>query len=59
MIGFKANSPEQINAWHEASINNSGTRCENPPCIGKYGTREYLAYLRDPAGNKLRAIYTF
>jgi catechol 2,3-dioxygenase-like lactoylglutathione lyase family enzyme len=53
-IGFACESPEQGNAWHAAGVANGGSPCEDPP-----GTREgslgkmYLAYLRDPDGNKL------
>jgi catechol 2,3-dioxygenase-like lactoylglutathione lyase family enzyme len=57
-IGFTAKSPEEANAWHEAGLANGGTACEDPP-----GVRErplgklYLAYLRDPSGNKLCALH--
>ena len=56
-IGFKANSPEQVNAWHNAGTDNGGTTCENPPGIRDNGKSKYLAYLRDPDGNKLCAVY--
>ena len=53
-IGFKASDPEAINAWHEAGISAGGSTCEDPPGIreGSFG-RLYLAYLRDPSGNKI------
>lgn len=57
-IGFKAASPEAVDAWHKAGVENGGTAIEDPP-----GYREnafgklYLAYLRDPAGNKVCALY--
>ena len=53
-IGFAATSPAMVDAWHKAGVANGGTAIENPP-----GVREtrvgplYLAYLRDPDGNKL------
>lgn len=56
--GFAMASPEQTDAWHAAGLANGGTTCEDPP-----GVREsplgklYLAYLRDPAGNKLCGLY--
>ncbi|MCA2016725.1 VOC family protein [Vibrio tritonius] len=57
-IGFAATSEEQVNAWHAAGIANGGTTCENPPGLRVNGTRQlYLAYLRDPFGNKLCAAY--
>ncbi|MCE2775259.1 MAG: VOC family protein [Burkholderiaceae bacterium] len=57
-FGFLAQSVEQVNAFHAAGLANGGTTCEDPP-----GYREgpagklYLAYLRDPTGNKICALY--
>jgi catechol 2,3-dioxygenase-like lactoylglutathione lyase family enzyme len=57
-IGFSADSPEQARAWQEAGAAAGGTVIEDPP-----GYREnafgklYLAYLRDPDGNKLCALH--
>lgn len=57
-IGFKMASPEQADAWHAAGVAAGGTGCEDPPGVreGAFG-RLYLAYLRDPAGNKLCAMH--
>lgn len=54
-IGFLVNSPEAVDAWHAAGVAHGGTTCEDPPGIrqGTGGRTMYLAYLRDPAGNKL------
>jgi catechol 2,3-dioxygenase-like lactoylglutathione lyase family enzyme len=54
-IGFAAASPEAVDAWHAAGVAHGGTSCEDPPGIRQAteGRRLYLAYLRDPAGNKL------
>ena len=57
-IGFTMASPEQADAFHAAGVANGGTTCEDPPgwrdgSVGKL----YLAYLRDPDGNKLCALY--
>jgi catechol 2,3-dioxygenase-like lactoylglutathione lyase family enzyme len=57
-LGFAVQSPEQGDAWHAAGLANGGTTCEDPP-----GFREgpagkiYLAYLRDPDGNKICALH--
>ncbi|KPF73640.1 glyoxalase [alpha proteobacterium AAP81b] len=57
-IGFAAASPEQADAWHAAGIANGGTTCEEPPGVRDGGLGKlYLAYLRDPAGNKLCALH--
>ncbi|MBU6207049.1 MAG: VOC family protein [Alphaproteobacteria bacterium] len=56
-IGFSVESPEQGDAWHAAGIANGGSACEDPPGIRENpAMRMYLAYLRDPAGNKLCAL---
>ncbi|MBA3678476.1 MAG: VOC family protein [Sphingosinicella sp.] len=59
-IGFAATSPEVADAWHSAGLASGGNACEDPPGIreGSLG-KLYLAYLRDPAGNKLCALYRF
>lgn len=54
-IGFKAASPEAVDAWHAAGIANGGTTCEDPPGIRQARSRLYAAYMRDPVGNKLAA----
>ena len=59
-IGFTMDSPEEANAWHEAGVTNGGTAIEEPPGERtKPAGRMYLAYLRDPDGNKLCALYRF
>ena len=56
-IGFNVASPEQGDAWHAAGVANGGTPCEDAPGIreGEMG-KMYLAYLRDPSGNKICAL---
>jgi catechol 2,3-dioxygenase-like lactoylglutathione lyase family enzyme len=58
-IGFAATSPEQVNAWHAAGVAAGGVSCEDPPGVRDMGAagKLYLAYLRDPAGNKLCALH--
>ena len=56
-IGFAVASPEQADAWHAAGVANGGTAIENPPGWRESGFGKlYLAYLRDPDGNKLCAL---
>ena len=57
-IGFNVQSPAQADAFHAAGVANGGTTCEDPPgwregSVGKL----YLAYLRDPDGNKICALH--
>ena len=57
-IGFSAASPEQCDAWHEAGLANGGTAIEDPPGIRESsGMKMYLAYLRDPGGNKVCVLH--
>lgn len=56
-IGFAVDSPEQADAWHAAGLANGGTACEDPPGVREGGGMKlYLAYLRDPSGNKICAM---
>ncbi len=56
-IGFNMDSPEMADAWHAAGVANGGTAIENPPGWRDMGSfKLYLAYLRDPDGNKLCAL---
>ena len=57
-IGFNVQPPAQADAFHAAGVANGGTTCEDPPgwregSVGKL----YLAYLRDPDGNKICALH--
>ncbi len=57
-IGFAMASPEQADAWHAAGVANGGISIEDPPGIRQGSTGAmYLAYLRDPDGNKLCALH--
>ena len=57
-IGFAVQSTEQGDAFHAAGVANGGTTCEDPPGFREGPTGKlYLAYLRDPDGNKLCALY--
>ena len=57
-IGFAASSPAQADAWHAAGVANGGTAIEEPPGVREGGVGKlYLAYLRDPDGNKLCALH--
>ena len=57
-IGFAADGPEAVDAWHAAGVANGGSAIEDDPGVreASFG-KLYLAYLRDPAGNKLCALH--
>jgi len=57
-IGFNVADPATVDAWHAAGVANGGTTCEEPPGVRESGLgKMYLAYLRDPFGNKLCALH--
>ena len=58
-IGFAASTPAIADAWHAAGLANGGSTCEEPPGVREGGTigNLYLAYLRDPSGNKICALH--
>ena len=57
-IGFQMADPQQADAWHKAGVESGGTSCEDPPGVREGGFGKlYLAYLRDPDGNKLCALH--
>lgn len=56
-IGFAVSSAQQGDAWHAAGVANGGVTCEDPPGFREGPVPIYLAYLRDPDGNKLCALH--
>lgn len=57
-IGFKCDSPEQVREFHDTAVAHGGASIESAPGLreGKLGAL-YLAYVRDPDGNKLCALH--
>ncbi|WP_370679304.1 VOC family protein [Comamonas sp. GB3 AK4-5] len=57
-FGFATESIEQANAAHTAGLAAGGVTCEDPPgWRGEGKGAMYLAYLRDPDGNKICLVY--
>lgn len=56
-IGFACTSPAQADAWHAAGLAHGGTTCEDPPGVREGASKLYLAYLRDPDGNKICGLH--
>ena len=57
-VGFRCASSEVVDAWHKAGVENGGVSIEDPPGVREGPTGKlYLAYLRDPDGNKLCALH--
>ncbi|KAA3653340.1 MAG: VOC family protein [Proteobacteria bacterium] len=57
-IGFTCASAEQVKQFHDVAVAHGGVSIEDPPGLreGKAGAL-HLAYVRDPDGNKLCAVY--
>ena len=57
-IGFGVEDPAEAEAWHKAGVENGGTPVEDAPGVreGEFGPL-FLAYMRDPDGNKLCALH--
>jgi catechol 2,3-dioxygenase-like lactoylglutathione lyase family enzyme len=56
-IGFACANPEQARAFHDAGVANGGKSIEDPPGWREGPSKFYLAYLRDPSGNKICALH--
>ena len=57
-IGFKCASPEQVRQFHDTAVAHGGTSIEDAPGLRQGGMGSmYLAYVRDPDGNKLCALH--
>ncbi len=57
-VGIAMDGPAQADAWHAAGVANGGTAIEDAPGVRTGGAGAlYLAYLRDPDGNKLCALH--
>jgi catechol 2,3-dioxygenase-like lactoylglutathione lyase family enzyme len=57
-IGFVVQDPATVDKWHSTGVANGGTSIEDPPGVRDGGLgKMYLAYLRDPSGNKLCALH--
>jgi catechol 2,3-dioxygenase-like lactoylglutathione lyase family enzyme len=57
-IGFRCDSPEQLRRFHDTAVAHGGTSIEQPPGPRGEGPGAlHLAYVRDPDGHKLCALY--
>ena len=57
MLAFKAPSRAAVEAFHAAALGHGGTDEGAPGVRGEYDPPIYMAYVRDPAGNKLAAYF--
>jgi catechol 2,3-dioxygenase-like lactoylglutathione lyase family enzyme len=57
MVGLQANSREQVDLFYKTALANGGTSEGEPNTREQYGPGWYLAYIRDPMGNKYSIVY--
>jgi catechol 2,3-dioxygenase-like lactoylglutathione lyase family enzyme len=57
MVGLTAQSSADVDAFHAAALANGGSDEGAPGPRPPEGKENYLAYVRDPVGNKLAAMY--
>lgn len=57
MVAFRAGSRNEVDRFHATALAQGGT-CDGPPGLRlHYAPDFYAAYVRDPDGNKLAAVY--
>lgn len=58
-IGFSAESTAVADAWYAVGLTKGGIHCEDLPGVRESPSGKlYLAYLRDPSGNKICALHS-
>jgi predicted lactoylglutathione lyase len=57
-IALSAKSEDEVNAFHAAALKAGGTDAGAPGQRPHYGPDYYGAFVRDPDGNKIEAVYT-
>jgi catechol 2,3-dioxygenase-like lactoylglutathione lyase family enzyme len=57
-IGFTCDSPEQVQAFHDIALAHGGSSIEDTPGLRNSSLGSaYIAYVRDPDGNKLCGLH--
>jgi catechol 2,3-dioxygenase-like lactoylglutathione lyase family enzyme len=56
-IAFEAQSPEQVDAFHAAAIEAGGRDNGAPGVREEYSSTYYAAYILDPNGNNIEAVF--
>lgn len=56
-VAFEATSEAAVDAFHAAALATGGSNEGGPGIRTHYSPTFYTAYVRDPVGNKLNAVY--
>lgn len=57
MLAFRASNEAEVRAFHEAALANGGSDEGGPGTRPYYEPTFYVAYVRDPDGNKLACVF--
>jgi catechol 2,3-dioxygenase-like lactoylglutathione lyase family enzyme len=57
MVGLRARNAAEVRAFHAAALANGGSDEGAPGTRDSYGPEFYVAYVRDPDGNKLACVF--
>lgn len=57
MVAFRAAGADEVDAFHAAALAHGGSDEGAPGTREAYGPQFYVAYVRDPDGNKLAAVF--
>jgi catechol 2,3-dioxygenase-like lactoylglutathione lyase family enzyme len=57
MLAFPAKDEKQVQAFHAAALAHAGSDEGAPGIRAAYGPNFYVAYVRDPDGNKLACVF--
>ena len=57
MVAFRARNAAEVRAFHAAALAHGGSDEGAPGTRESYGPAFYVAYVRDPDGNKLACVF--
>ncbi|RHW16287.1 VOC family protein [Sphingomonas gilva] len=57
MVAFAAASHDEVDAFHAAAMAHGGSDEGAPGPRPDFGPKWYAAYMRDPTGNKIAAVF--
>ena len=56
-IAFRATDAESVDRWHDAAVRSGGTDNGPPGVRPEYSGRYYAAFVLDPDGNNVEAVF--
>ena len=56
-IAFRAGDARSVERWHDAAVNRGGTDIGSPGVRPEYSGHYYAAFVLDPDGNNVEAVF--